>query len=553
MLLDSSIFTQMHLIAVVTNVSCHEVHQRTSRGPASKYAIHGAYNLQPRNYSNLSFDAYTWTGPLVKMTPTVIADSDGDDSDATCSPERAAHLSLTHESPDGTTTHPSGSTDPTFFKSIFNEQRDAAEKHATHREPDNMEGDIMDASSFDNGFQETRSAGIHADKSLWDVPSSPEFEQPSRRAKKQEGISNTRTKITRGLRRRLDDIGYISQEDDTTVKDVSTKSRKKRRVSGADTTSEELALTLPIESEPSFMVAPTALTTSQKELYSSIGGGATAYPGGPLEQRCVNVMSSGTATNINTPRSNEMPGFEVSDIKSPKVTRTKERAGKRLSSPEPITVLTPGSDTKRGAGKDGSTRAAKSKEVIDASDDEAEKQYAPVDVEEDNESDIEEVPPPVQKKKQRGRPKKNDTKEVKEKDSGAKVKKKRGRPKKSEQVVKVDEEEEGIQEAADAVTTVPMDSVKSDMELQTDLKLEHEYPDAPAAKLDANTENTTSMTKQAPQTPGPDTKRDVSVTEAKNKATKTPSTPAGSSGRPLYRVGLSKNTRIAPLLKIIRK
>ncbi|KHN99337.1 AT hook, DNA-binding motif protein [Metarhizium album ARSEF 1941] len=478
------------------------------------------------------------------MTSAVIADSDVDESDAASSPESITEAVLLPNSSPTTTTHPSGSTDPTFFKNIYNEHRDAANQHVTHRIKES--GEVMDVSSFDIGFQETRGTVIH-NKSLWDVPSSPDFPQP-RPSKKQDGSLNPRTKITRGLRRQLDDIGYVSQEDE--LPETTAQSRKKRRV-GRHRGSDDLVSTAPV-SDPSLMVAPTALA-SQKERHASVHGGALNPATKPLEQRCVNAMSSGTATNLNTPRSNDVELLEASPgIRNPKPTRG---ATTRDCSP-PGPVLIPVSENQGGAAK-----GTDGEKLVVISDDENEQgvAYAPGGAKQDNGLALEEMPRPTEKRKQRGRPRKKDTAAAKEDEGGkdleANVKRKRGRPKKTAAVLKPDNDDEVQEETASAIPASVQ--TKPTIKQQPDSKVEqikHLGPDVAETESHAAAKPATKGTPETEtERSTSETKVDISTCAVEKTAGRTPSTPAGASGRPLYRIGLSKNTRIAPLLKVIRK
>lgn len=481
------------------------------------------------------------------MTPTVIADSDGDESDTGSATELPEVVAVEKSA---STTHPSGSTDPTFFRSVFKEQSDAAKEHAVrHHQTEEAEDEIMDPSSFDNGFQQTR--GTVHDKSLWDVPSSPEFEQPSRRAKKTDGSSNTRTKITRGLRRRLDDIGYVSQEDEPTGT-VTTQSRKKRRVE-RDAPLDDLVSTAPIDSDPAFMVAPTMLTTSQREEYVSVKAGASSPAAKPLEQRCINVMSSGTATNLNTPRTTVAPSYDAApDIKSSKSDRLKQVRGLRNSLPDEAVVSTSAPESNLSTKKEKSSSMAKSHRVINASDDESGlgEHDQPPETTKDDGSDFEETANPVEKKKQRGRPKKENTATPKKKVAETKAKKKRGRPRKSDAAVKLDENGD-VQETAQ----VPPDPApaESDMKQHTDTKTEEAEQTIVSPVKEKSITAANAVLDKTPQTPTSDMKDGADVNSSKKPSSKALSAPSGDSGRPLYRVGLSRNMRIAPLLKVIRK
>ncbi|OAA46167.1 AT hook, DNA-binding motif protein [Metarhizium rileyi] len=481
------------------------------------------------------------------MAPAVIADSDGDESNAASSPDRLPPaVPLQEPSTATTTTHPSGSTDPTFFKSIYDEHLDAANRQFMYQ--NERSSGAVDASSFDNGFQEIRGTSIH-DKSPWDVPSSPEF-APPKPTRKQEGTSNARTKITRGLRRRLNDIGYVSQEDEPS--DSTTQLRKKRRME-PDIASDDLVSTAPIEDNETFPAAPIALATSQEEQDASVRGGALRSPTKPLEQHCTNVMSSGTATNINTPKSNCVASVSESP-KSEKSKSMQAKAGRHSSSS--TGVPTPVSETKHST-KITKAREEPKKDVVVASDDESEGVYdpGPEQAKEDDGSDFEDTPRPMEKRKQRGRPKKADAAAPKIKkgknDAEKNVKKKRGRPKKSVTVVKLDSDDE-VQEIAPITPAEPThtdSNRKQKLEVKTE-QLEHSVPDVVTTESHAAVK---PVAEEAPETPAPETKTDTSTSAVKKPAGKTSSKPVGGSGRPLYRVGLSKNTRIAPLLKIIRK
>lgn len=473
------------------------------------------------------------------MTPVVIEDSDGDESDVTSSPRRVTQAVPLQASSPTAATHPSGSTDSTFFKSIYNEHRDAANEHVTNQIEEITE--VMDASSFDNGFQETRGTGI-LDKSLWDVPSSPEFAQP-KPSKKQEGSLSTRTKITRGLRRRLDYIGYVSQEDE--LPEMTAQSRKKRRVE-RDTGSDDLVSTVLIEGDPSWV------STRQKQRPVSVHNGTLGSATKPLEQRCVNVVSSGTATNINTQRSNDAVLSESTPEK--RGSETARVGVARSSSPASPAVPMPVLETKRGTAKVQDRK--KSKRVVIDSDDESDGgDYSPREAKHDSpDFEEKELPKPVAGKKQRGRPRKTDTaapmEKEKAKDPETNGKRKRGRPKKSAAVLKVDSNDE-VQEIAPAIPEHT--HTEPGIKPQSDVKATHIKKLGPGVAETENHAAVKPVTKETPGTPISDAKVGTGISAVQKAVVKTPSTPTGGLGRSLYRVGLSKNTRIAPLLKVIRK
>jgi hypothetical protein len=73
-----------------------------------------------------------------------------------------------------------------------------------------------------------------------------------------------------------------------------------------------------------------------------------------------------------------------------------------------------------------------------------------------------------------------------------------------------------------------------------------------SAKTEDAAADETSLN-QSPQSSTLDTKGDACTTLSKKTDEKASAAPTAKPGRPLYRVGLSKRTRIAPLLKVIRK
>jgi hypothetical protein len=201
--------------------------------------------------------------------------------------------------------------------------------------------------------------------------------------------------------------------------------------------------------------------------------------------------------------------------------------------------------------KDKKVSKVSTKRVVNASDEESglDGDYALAETKHDDGSDFEEIPKPVEKKKQRGRPKKADAAASKEKKAETTVKKKRGRPKKTEAAIKLDDDSE-VQETGPAV--------HADAHVETRIKQQlHEDPEEPEQSTPAFTkpesnEADKTMPDQAPQTPTSEAQGSAGIAALKKSAGKTP-TSIGGSGRPLYRVGLSKKTRIAPLLKVIRK
>lgn len=440
------------------------------------------------------------------MAARVIADSDGDESEA----ESASHVSR-HDAEEQTRAsshdvdhHPSASTDPNFFNSVFTEQQDAARQQSGNHGAIDLTGesDAMDYASFDQGFERVGNTAAHVEKSPWDVPSSPESAKPKRSTKKNTENS-TSTKITRGLRRQLDDIGYISPDDEPTT---AQNLNKKRCIRSEMDVADASVSALSIESDECFLVAPTALASSSS-------------PAQPLNHCSINVKSSGTATNINTPREGYPPSAKPSSPERPK-----------SSTPEK---------------PDETQGGVRSTSVAIRLDDD----YAP-EKEEQDDGSYQENPEakPTSTKKPRGRPKKVvDASSTKETNVAAvQVKKKRGRPKKSDKVFMDDDNKPKYEDPASTHTDPVPEGAGTQQQVNQD-SATLAISQAPEA-----TGTNKQDILQLPETP---TRQAENADSSVNNATpnKKDSLAQNSASRQLYRVGLSKKTKIAPLLKMIRK
>ncbi|KAK2598110.1 hypothetical protein QQS21_005741 [Conoideocrella luteorostrata] len=463
------------------------------------------------------------------MAPRIIADSDGDESEAeytapnplpTCTQsDFQYHPQASSED----TNHPSTSTDPNFFRCVFDEQQDAARQEAKDQSvieiPEDC--DATDAPSFDKGFE--RTDNIRTMRSPWDVPNSPETAITKRSTKTDRLCKQTtRTKITRGLRRQLDDIGYVSQEDEPHTPNTKQNTRKRRRIRGnTDLGSDDDRMcTLPVVNDTSFLVAPTALTSSQMEQYSTIKVGVHNSPTQPVQQCGINVKSSGTTTNLNTPRSTR--------------TRLLELPSSELPRSSQCQII----DLTEEDSKVTTTRA--------------EDDYIPEVLKRDQELAFEVEPSAsIETKKQRGRPRKVAAVTRVKGDMAVEAtpKKKRGRPKKAEMVIKKDDEAAENEDACDSDSLEHPE--KSDMQQETGMKEDMGITQDTATTPAAN-EAPQVITKPVLEImkPGAD---NSGVLETKNPALKKPVSAASYSWRQPHRVGLSKNTRIASLLKVIRK
>lgn len=471
------------------------------------------------------------------MTPAIIADSDEEDGyeSATDNPIETTETVADGSKSTNGVSNPSESTDPTLFQNVFNEQLQAADEHAR------KSAEVQD-----------ETYAKEQDTSLWDVPSSPEVQQTKGRKKAVQPASTARTKITRGLRRQLDNIGYVSEgdedetygEDNASDREQSPANKKRRRLNsaaGKPSEADRLPSTLPVESQGSFLVTPAILSTSQKQQYEALATARSSPPTQsaplPLGQRCINLASSGSATNVNTPRT---------ELAKSSYTKS-----------------SPGGTQAQGSK---ATRCSSARQRRQASvdvDEEQGHEYIPNELkqerneEHEEEADIDAEPAPP--KKQRGRPKKkaNADKAENIRQAPEKPRRKRGRPKKSDAALPADTGEEGDAEKEDERISVVIEEAQGTKdELQT-VKSEDDELKTAQSVHDGD-ENTAIGEIQ--QDKGEDEKENKEMLQ--NKATVTPgvsktklSTPisVGDSGRPLYRVGLSKRSRIAPLLKMIRK
>ncbi|KAG5988498.1 hypothetical protein E4U43_004730 [Claviceps pusilla] len=466
------------------------------------------------------------------MAPKIIADSDGDDSESE-SPSHVPcdNIERTESSPPGID-HQSMSTDPSFFNSIYNEQKDAAREQPTNGDVIDLaeESEATDYVSFDRGFERVE-AQAPIEKSLWDVPSSPEIitMKPKRPAKR-NAESNTRTKITRGLRRQLDDIGYRSPDDESTTWEISSKRRRTQPKTG---TSGDLPSTIPIESDDSPSVKPKARTSARaKKHLSSDGITALSSPTQPLKSRSINIGSSGSATNVNTPREPFTPLVKLSSPERP-----------RSSAPEGLDVVKKDMSPPPGS----TSRAIEVDDEHSAAAEESEGDDAPYQDEPTSR--------PTTTRKPRGRPKKvaDATATNEESVVSVKVKKKRGRPKKSDKMDENDDKKADV-EGEPCADTKPSPEIASPVqEQQTDPKTA-----SPSNLQDSKaivTETETETEKKLPPAPKTPTSLAEKIEDSvkKDATSKKTDVAPNSSGRQLYRVGLSKRTKIAPLLKMIRK
>ncbi|KAF7553808.1 hypothetical protein G7046_g6999 [Stylonectria norvegica] len=511
---------------------------------------------------------------------------------------------------------------------------------------------------------------------VWDVPSSPEevLRRPripkiilkrskvqpatdsatkskkslktiSSRSQGQEGIpasiieiaedGDDKSPVRRRKRRKIDP-SPLSQQGLNDVTLVTIPFTDEKEAAGqeplAPESSNDLPGTLPLDAETSFMFLTKPFTNSQKMQYQSLQLAAVDGHSQdmllPLSHFNARVeRSSGTATNMNTPRS-ELDLHYTSTAPQPpdatpsiriKVVRSSGR--QRVSSPDAISTVNPPArqteTSQRGKSRRRASTDSNGDEFLGRKDEPSENEhqprdlqviddesdYAPESVKEkkpdalqmiDDESDY--APKPVKGKKPRGRPKKTSesTKAsaprpelLEEVEPTTKQKKKRGRPRKADiaattqttpQIETVscespkhaevaDRAVEGQDEPgteAEASETCELNGAPAEnhdesggdptTEAGSDLGL----PATALAEVSQNDAAAPADSSEAKVVS--DAERDLrgvaaNAVEAKKSSSKSKgsSSTGTTTSRPLYRVGLSKRSRIAPLLKSLRK
>lgn len=592
------------------------------------------------------------------MPPAVIADSD-DDSDERVSsaPPSPNHTPPVIDAPtrssDGIS-HATVSTDPAFFQSIFNEQKDAANQRTQVAQEEGMiqgksassgmsgstagkaaavmftpflvasatkpvnpkyrkvPGMISMNGSTSSRNDPTTSKQTAASGGVWDVPSSPERRPMSKSSKKKSGqpSKTTTVKVTRGLRKTLERLGYQSADEDDEAtngdKSISTRDKKRRRLdtSGSprldpndanlntvpnddfpgagqgnnNTASGALVATVPADSDSSFLVGPRPLSASQKLEYQSISLVPSSPPIRHPELGAQNMASSGTATNVNTPRSNLPSSHDVGlRTKTPEneALRNTRRTGpprqRRDSSPD--VLVYPRNDSARARTQLPTQSYTKDTvpDGIDGAGEEHETEFIPKQEDENDDSEFAIPEKPAQPKRQRGRPRKSaeapDTATSRETGNGstAEPKKKRGRPKKPGPAGDVPAEAMAhVTKTADEVTAgrqVEDGDVGNKTSMPATAQDERSAPArqdwAPAEKARQTTVSSDRSKENQSVALGPTTEEAGVGTkngqEAQDHNDSRRSSRPEAGAKPVYRVGLSKRGKVAPLLKSLRK
>ncbi|KAJ6782226.1 hypothetical protein PWT90_10872 [Aphanocladium album] len=295
-----------------------------------------------------------------------------------------------------------------------------------------------------------------------------------------------------------------------------------------------LAPTMSISNDPSLVIHPRGLTSSQKEEYVAVVLPASSNPERQAEyEELPNTLlpqPSAASEHQKTPKS-PSPSKEK---------RAKQRVKKKLSEAAVTESIQLGTPERTQEDKPAMVLADSEDEGYEAIDTPAANEGQPED-------DIYEMQPsPVKPaKKKRGRPKKQKEEtpivqtEPMEENKTGKTGKKRGRPKKSEAILVEEEEVAGVN--ADEKPTIAGEDDKAEDRAQ--LTIDTKVEDATTAGA---TNGDDERQLEAPVVTAKETPRKPAARGA--------ATPQqGSAGKPLYRIGLSKRSRIAPLLKSLPK
>ncbi len=301
-----------------------------------------------------------------------------------------------------------------------------------------------------------------------------------------------------------------------------------------------LVPTISISEDPSLIINPRGLTSSQKEQYVAVELPLSSNPERQNELADISTQllpqSSRKSQRQKTPSKKSTP---------PKPRAARQRRDKSQPTEDAM-----------GSVQLGTPEQTQSTAVLPDSEDEAFGQDDTQAAKENEpEDDIYEIQPsPVKATKKRGRPKKVEKKTEQteqatvvqpaaaEAKNPEKTAKRRGRPRKSEAVVVEEHEEEVTKVNAEQTPTkvAEGDVAKNETEDATSANLD-DVTTLQGIKVDDDEETPEAAAVTAKQTPQKPT--------GNGKATPQ----RGSAGKPLYRIGLSKRSRIAPLLKSLPK
>lgn len=466
----------------------------------------------------------------------------------------------------------SGSTDPAFFQGVYDEHEARATKPQAEQVVDDP----------------------------YDIPSSPEVSARKRKTKPrssnpdggEDQVSSQRQRKKR--RREEEDVDQVSLVKVPTQDDPSWNDRPASLDDDMPSTLDPLH-DLP-QLHPVAPVAPVAVMDSSGFVPTQDQGPLATGRGGLIK-------SSGSATNINTPRS--LPPSIPLDAATQENTAPRGTEPVWIdSSPDMLTASMTPRPSRRG--RNAASRVNQMTPVVEDGqpDEQEEAPIAPPEPESPGYTSNDEpvAKKPAKAKKQRGRPRKNaapepapevidepdtideaanvapeepskeiapeeapqeapaqpaESPKATSKKPGKKPKKKRGRPKKSDKAMPITD-------------TKPLEGAPpiqgADQEDEHDVP-DHKEPEpkrvkTPKTKGRDDDSDAFDPKDDTPAQKGKEEEEEESKVAIKTTPVIEPKKPTKANGtgptltpgnKPIYRVGLSKRSRIAPLLKIVRK
>ncbi|KAF5723614.1 hypothetical protein FMUND_1652 [Fusarium mundagurra] len=355
--------------------------------------------------------------------------------------------------------------------------------------------------------------------------------------------------------------------------------------------------TLPVNQDDSFFITTNPLTEAQKLEYESVqlpSSDSQNHQLPPVRQFEINLASSGDATNINTPRSHAHYLMSTappppSSVMDPDRAAIRQATGNRWdSSPDVISAIDSPPEQKAKRQLDQIRNGDSPKPATHKTTEEQQpEQLEPPAMQEEAFDDYE--PEKVTKtKKSRGRPKKKVIEEPMAMTEASsprpevatpvtKPKKKRGRPKKSDQTDTKEEIPKIDPSASTNNASLSEDAVRPEKKPKIDIdeseskdELANESEMEPSLKSKSRESSILKESDPNILTKSVSSLDDDAASKASDAATdekeEKPEKPAITSrsstpskglsaiiNKPVYRVGLSKKSRIAPLLKCLRK
>ncbi|GKU00648.1 hypothetical protein FLAG1_02309 [Fusarium langsethiae] len=359
--------------------------------------------------------------------------------------------------------------------------------------------------------------------------------------------------------------------------------------------------TMPVNEDISFFIAPNPLTEAQRMEYESMqlpSSDSQPHQLPPVRQFNIqNIASSSEATNVNTPRSNATYLMSTAppppaSIDPPQAAIGQATGYRWDSSPDVIAAIDSPPSKKAARLQAQSTKDDAPEpidnEFVELQQTEPEQTGLPIIRETTPDSyEPEKMAKPTKAKKSRGRPKKKAAAEQNAPltdslpappevvESVANPKKKRGRPRQSdakEESPRLDQSlstndaslsEDAVQPEKRAKIEIEETETKDDLaeEDEAQVSSKNKGSETPALKEPDSGLSTRSISSIDDDTASknPDTSRTTKQEEKPEKPTISSKGLIPSKGlssiinKPMYRVGLSKKSRIAPLLKCLRK